>query len=167
MHPPTTPFEPTPPVSIALKSDIENLKHAIEQAKLGASEGGVSIGGAVVDKDGNVLGVGRNKRVQEKSAILHGETDCLNNIGRLHASKYVGATMYTTLSPCTMCSGAVVLFGISRVVMGENSTFVGGEDFLKSRGVEVVNLDLDECKQLKKNFIDKYPEIWNEDIGEE
>jgi len=167
MHPPTTPFEPTPPATNRLKSDLENMKHAIEQAKLGASEGGVPIGGALVDKDGNLLGVGRNKRVQEKSAILHGETDCLNNIGRLPASKYAGGTIYTTLSPCTMCSGAVVLFGISRVVMGENSTFVGGEDFLKSRGVEVVNLDLDECKQLMKDFIDKYPEIWNEDIGEE
>lgn len=167
MHPPTTPFEPTPQATSPLPSDLENMKTAIEQAKLGLSEGGVPIGGALFDKDGKLLGVGRNKRVQEKSAILHGETDCLNNIGRLPAHKYSGSTMYTTLSPCTMCSGACVLFGISRLVMGENETFVGGEDFLKSRGVEVVNLNLEECKELMRTFIREKPEVWNEDIGEE
>lgn len=142
------------------------LALAIEQARIGRSEGGVPIGGVLV-VDGSVVGVGRNRRVQQGSAIRHGETDALENAGRLPAAVYRRATMYTTLSPCDMCSGAILLYGIPRVVMGENRTFVGGEDLLRSRGVDVVNLDSEECRQLLGGFIAEHPEIWNEDIGEE
>jgi cytosine/creatinine deaminase len=146
--------------------DQEFLAHAIEQARIGRDEGGVPIGAALV-ADGRVLGVGHNKRVQDGSAIRHGETDALENAGRLPASVYRRATMYTTLSPCDMCTGAILLYGIPRVVMGENRTFVGGEDYLRARGVEVVNLDSLECIELMREFIAAHPEIWNEDIGEE
>jgi len=146
--------------------DHEFLAHAIEQARIGRDEGGVPIGAALV-ADGRVLGVGHNRRVQDGSAIRHGETDALENVGRLPASVYRRATMYTTLSPCDMCTGAILLYGIPRVVMGENRTFVGGEDYLRARGVEVVNLDSDECVELMREFIAAHPEIWNEDIGEE
>ena len=145
--------------------DREFLGHAIEQARIGLAEGGVPVGAALVVDD-EVLAVGRNRRVQQNSAIRHGETDALEQAGRLPASVYRRATMYTTLSPCDMCSGAILLYGIPRVVMGENRTFVGGEDELRSRGVEVVNLDSDECVQLMNAFIAAHPEIWNEDIGE-
>jgi len=147
-------------------NDREFLAVAVEQAGIGRAEGGVPIGGALV-VDGKVLGVGRNRRVQMNSAIRHGETDALENAGRLPASVYRRATMYTTLSPCDMCTGAILLYGIRRVVMGENRTFVGGEDLLRSRGVEVVNLDSDECYELLQGFVLEHPEIWNEDIGEE
>ena len=146
--------------------DHELLAHAIEQARIGRDEGGVPIGAALV-ADGRVLGVGHNRRVQQGSAIRHGETDALENAGRLPASVYRRATMYTTLSPCDMCTGAILLYGIPRVVMGENRTFVGGEDYLRSRGVEVLNLDSRECVELMDEFIAAHPEIWNEDIGEE
>lgn len=146
--------------------DREFLAVAIEQARIGRSEGGVPIGGAVV-ADGRVLGAGRNRRVQQGSAIRHGETDALENAGRHPASVYRRATMYTTLSPCDMCSGAILLYGIPRVVMGENRTFVGAEDLLRARGVEVVNLDSEECVELMREFIAEHPDIWNEDIGEE
>jgi creatinine deaminase len=142
------------------------LAHAIEQARIGRDEGGVPIGAALV-ADGRVLGVGHNRRVQDGSAIRHGETDALENVGRLPASVYRRATMYTTLSPCDMCTGAILLYGIPRVVMGENRTFVGGEDYLRARGVEVVNLDSQECVELMREFVAAHPEIWNEDIGEE
>jgi cytosine deaminase len=146
--------------------DRDFLAHAIEQARIGRAEGGVPIGAALV-ADGQVLAVGRNRRVQQNSAIRHGETDALENAGRLHASVYARATMYTTLSPCDMCTGAILLYGIPRVVMGENRTFVGGEDLLRARGVEIVNLDSAECVELMSEFIAEHPEIWNEDIGEE
>jgi len=149
-----------------MDSDREFLAHAIEQAHIGREEGGVPIGAALV-ADGRVLGVGRNRRVQDGSAIRHGETDALENAGRLPASVYRRATMYTTLSPCDMCTGAILLYGIPRVVMGENRTFVGGEDNLRDRGVEVVNLDSEECVELMREFTAAHPEIWNEDIGEE
>ena len=142
------------------------MKVAIDEAIKGRSEGGVPIGAALV-ADGKVLGSGHNRRVQQDSAIRHGETDCLENIGRLPASVYARSTMYTTLSPCDMCTGAILLYGIPRVVMGENETFMGGEDYLRSRGVEVVNLDSAECKALMADFIERHPDIWNEDIGEE
>jgi cytosine deaminase len=142
------------------------LKVAIDEAAKSLAEGGVPVGAALV-ADGRVLGSGHNRRVQQDSAIRHGETDCLENIGRLPASVYKRSTMYTTLSPCDMCTGAILLYGIPRVVMGENATFVGAEDLLRSRGVEVVNLDSDECKRLMADFIQRYPDIWNEDIGEE
>lgn len=142
------------------------LEVAIEQARLGRDEGGVPIGAALV-ADGRVLGAGHNRRVQEGSAIRHGETDALEVAGRLPASVYRRATMYTTLSPCDMCTGAILLYGISRVVMGENRTFVGGEDYLRSRGVEVVNLDDQACMDLMRDFIERRPDVWDEDIGED
>jgi cytosine deaminase len=147
--------------------DHEFLALAIAEARIGRDEGGVPIGGALVADDGTVLGVGHNRRVQQNSAIRHGETDALENAGRLPAAVYRRATMYTTLSPCDMCTGAILLYGIPRVVMGENRTFVGGEDYLRARGVEVVNLDSAECVELMNEFIAAHPEIWNEDIGEE
>jgi cytosine/creatinine deaminase len=147
--------------------DLAGLEHAIAEARIGRGEGGVPIGGALIADDGTVLGVGHNRRVQQNSAIRHGETDALENAGRLPASVYRRSTMYTTLSPCDMCTGAILLYGIPRVVMGENRTFVGGEDYLRQRGVEVVNLDSQECVDLMNEFIAEHPEIWNEDIGEE
>jgi cytosine deaminase len=146
-------------------TDERFLAVAIEQARIGRDEGGVPIGGALV-ADGKVLGAGHNRRVQQDSAIRHGETDALEVAGRLPASVYRRATMYTTLSPCDMCTGAILLYGIPRVVMGENETFLGGEDYLRSRGVEVINLDSEECKALMRDFIHDHPDIWNEDIGE-
>jgi len=141
------------------------MRVAIEQAAKSLSEGGVPVGAALV-ADGALLGSGHNRRVQQGSVIRHGETDCLENVGRLHASVYRRATMYTTLSPCDMCTGAILLYGIPRVVVGENRTFMGGEDLLRSRGVEVVNLDSDECRALMAEFIARYPDVWDEDIGE-
>ena len=147
-------------------NDQEFLDVAIEQARIGRDEGGVPIGAALV-VDGRVRGTGHNRRVQLGSAIRHGETDALEEAGRLPATVYRRATMYTTLSPCDMCTGAILLYGIPRVVIGENRTFIGGEDLLRSRGVEVVNLDSAECVALMDEFIAAHPEIWNEDIGEE
>ncbi len=145
--------------------DAAYLELAIEQARIGRGEGGVPIGAALV-ADGQILGVGRNRRVQDGSAIRHGETDALENAGRQPASVYRKATMYTTLSPCDMCTGAILLYGIPRVVIGESRTFVGGEDLLRSRGVEVINVDSAECVELMREFIEAHPDIWNEDIGE-
>lgn len=142
------------------------LEVAIEQARLGAAEGGVPIGGALV-ADGRVIAAGHNRRVQMNSAIHHGETDALEAAGRLPAAVYRRATMYTTLSPCDMCSGAILLYGIPRVVIGENRTFMGAEDHLRERGVEVVNLDSAACRQLMLDFIAQHPNVWNEDIGED
>jgi cytosine/creatinine deaminase len=146
--------------------DARFLEVAIEQARIGRDEGGVPIGAALV-ADGEVLGAGHNRRVQQGSPIRHGETDALEVAGRLPASVYKRATMYTTLSPCDMCTGAILLYGIPRVVIGENRTFMGGEDHLRSRGVEVVNLDDQACVDLMDAFIAAHPDVWNEDIGEE
>ncbi|MCW2583053.1 MAG: cdd [Klenkia sp.] len=146
------------------RTDAELLAHALAQARLGRDEGGVPIGAALV-VDGEVQAVGRNRRVQLGSAIRHGETDCLEAAGRLPASVYARATMVTTLSPCDMCTGAVLLYGIPRVVIGENRTFLGGEDLLRARGVEVVVLDDAECLELMTDFIAREPALWNEDIG--
>jgi cytosine deaminase len=146
--------------------DNDFLDVAIEQARIGRDEGGVPIGAALV-VDGQVVGAGHNRRVQQGSAIRHGETDALEEAGRLAASVYRRSTMYTTLSPCDMCTGAILLYGIPRVVIGENRTFMGAEDLLRSRGVDVVNLDSRECKALMDDFIAAHPDIWNEDIGEE
>lgn len=149
-----------------MNTDEEFLATAIEEARRGLAEGGVPIGAALV-VDGEVVATGRNRRVQQGSAIRHGETDCLENAGRLPASTYAKATMYTTLSPCSMCTGAILLYGIPRVVLGENRTFLGDEDLLRVRGVEVVNLDSAECAELMRTFIAAHPDVWNEDIGEE
>jgi len=144
--------------------DIEFLKLALAEARIGRAEGGVPVG-ATLAVDGELVGVGRNRRVQQGSAIRHGETDCLENVGRLAASVYRRSTMYTTLSPCDMCTGAILLYGIPRVVIGENRTFLGGEDLLRSRGVEVVVIDDQDCVSLMQEFIAEAPELWNEDIG--
>ncbi len=146
--------------------DLELLAVAIEQARIGRDEGGVPIGAAILI-DGEIVGAGRNRRVQLGSAIHHGETNALEVAGRLPASHYQRATMATTLSPCDMCTGAILLYGIPRLVIGENRTFMGGEEYLRSRGVEVVNLDSRECFELMQAFIREQPDIWNEDIGEE
>jgi len=148
-------------------NDQEGLAIALEEARTGYEEGGVPIGAALISKDGVLLGRGHNMRVQKGSAIHHGETSALENSGRLPASAYKGSTMYTTLSPCDMCTGACILYGISRVVIGENNTFLGGEAYLKQRGIEVVNMQSKECEELMKKFIQEKPEVWNEDIGEE
>ncbi|OAP53780.1 cytosine deaminase [Fonsecaea erecta] len=126
-----------------------------------------NIGACLVSKDGKILGRGHNMRVQKGSATLHGEISALENSGRLPASAYAGATMYTTLSPCDMCTGACILYKIARVVIGENKTFVGGEEYLKARGVEVVVLENSECVELMTRFIEEKPGVWNEDIGEQ
>ena len=144
----------------------ELLAPALEEARRGRDEGGVPIGAALV-VDGKVIAVGHNRRVQEASAIKHGETDCLEAAGRLPASVYARATMVTTLSPCDMCTGAILLYKIPRVIIGENRTFLGGEELLRSRGVEVVVLDDAECMELMEDFIAREPALWNEDIGEE
>jgi cytosine deaminase len=147
-------------------NDAELLAVAIEQARIGRAEGGIPIGAALLI-DGEVVGVGRNRRVQLGSAIHHGETNALEEAGRLPASRYRRATMATTLSPCGMCTGAILLYGIPRLVIGESRTFRGGEDYLRSRGVEVVNFDSTEAYELLQGFIAEHPEVWNEDIGED
>ena len=146
-------------------TDEELLAVAVEQARIGRSEGGIPIG-AVLAVDGEIVAAGRNRRVQLGSAIRHGETDALENAGRLPATTYAQATMYTTLSPCHMCTGAILLYGIGRVVLGENETFMGAEELLREHDVEVVNLDSQECKDLMADFISEHPSLWNEDIGE-
>lgn len=145
--------------------DLYFMNEAINEAKLGAAQGGIPIGSILVI-DGKIVGRGHNQRIQQGDPILHGEMDCLKNAGRLSASDYARATIYSTLSPCDMCSGAILLYKIPRVVMAENETFKGAEDYMRSRGLEVVNLDLDEAKQLMRDFIAKNPAIWNEDIAE-
>ncbi len=147
------------------ENDVRFLKIAIEQAKTGLSEGGIPIG-AVLASDGEVLGAGRNRRIQLGSPIRHGETDALEVAGRQPAAVYQRSTMYTTLSPCDMCTGAILLYGIPRVVIGENRTFMGGEDLLRSRGVEVIVADDPACVGMMQDFIAENPELWNEDIGE-
>ena len=141
------------------------LKEAIEEAKKGMAEDGIPIGSVLVI-DGHIVGRGHNQHVQKSSAVLHAEMDCLENAGRISASDYRRATLYSTLSPCDMCSGAVLLYGIPKVVIGENRTFRGPEDYVRSRGVEVVVVDDEECCQLMETFIENNPGLWNEDIGE-
>ncbi|KAF2088273.1 cytosine deaminase [Saccharata proteae CBS 121410] len=140
---------------------------AVEEAKKGYEEGGVPIGACLVAADGTILGRGHNMRIQKSSATLHAEISALENAGRLPASVYQGATMYTTLSPCDMCTGACVMYGVKRVVIGENITFVGGEEYLKQRGIEVQVLKNEECEALMRKFIMEKPGDWNEDIGED
>ena len=147
-------------------NDHEMLALAVAEARAGLAEGGIPIGAALVH-DGKVLGIGHNQRVQLDSAIRHGETDCLENVGRLPATVYAASTMVTTLSPCDMCTGAILLYKIPRVIIGENRTFLGGEELLRSRGVEVVVLDDAECVELMEDFIAREPALWNEDICEE
>lgn len=143
----------------------EFLDAAIEEARKGLDAGGIPIG-AVLVIDGRIVGRGHNQRVQNGSAVLHAEMDCLENAGRLSAADYERSVLYSTLSPCDMCSGAVLLYKIPKVVIGENQTFQGPEDYLRSRGVELEIVDCDECVSLMTDFIRDNPELWNEDIGE-
>ena len=137
---------------------------AIDEARKGLAEGGIPIGSVLVIDD-HIVGRGHNQRVQKGSAVLHAEMDCLENAGRLSASDYERSVLYSTLSPCDMCSGTVLLYGIPKVVIGENQTFQGPEEYLRSRGVELEIVDNAECVQLMKDFIAARPELWNEDIG--
>jgi cytosine deaminase len=140
------------------------LRAAIEEARLGAAEGGIPIGSVLVI-DGAIAGRGHNRRVQRGSAILHAEMDCLENAGRLGAGDYRRAVLYSTLSPCDMCSGATLLYAIPRVVVGEHRTFRGPEDYVRSRGVQVDIVDDAACVRMMREFIERFPALWNEDIG--
>ena len=140
------------------------MQAAIEQARLGQAEGGIPIGAVLVYQD-EIIGRGHNRRIQRGSTVLHGEMDALENAGRQPASVYRECTIYTTLSPCSMCSGAILLYGIPAVVIGENQTFRGEEELLESRGVNVTILQNPECIRLMKEFIAANPGLWNEDIG--
>ncbi|GAM82639.1 hypothetical protein ANO11243_006210 [Dothideomycetidae sp. 11243] len=142
-----------------MESD-EGFKAAVDEAKKGAAEGGIPIGACLVAANGKILGRGHNMRIQNGSATIHAEIAALENAGRLPASSYKGATMYTTLSPCDMCTGACILYKVKRVVLGENKTFVGGEEYLKQRGIEVVNVHSSECEALMKKFIEEHPKDW-------
>ena len=142
----------------------EFMKAAIEEAQQGRREGGISIGSVLVHKE-KIIGRGHNRRIQQGSVVLHGEMDALENAGRQPASVYKECTIYTTLSPCAMCSGAILLYGIPRVVIGENQTFLGEEALLRSRGVSVDVLQDETCIQLMADFIRLNPALWNEDIG--
>ena len=140
------------------------MRAAIEEARQGLLEGGIPIGSVLVCQD-RIIGRGHNRRVQQGSTVLHGEMDALENAGRQPAAVYGNSTIYTTLSPCSMCSGAILLYGIPRVVIGENKTFTGEEELLRSRGVEVTILQEPECIKLMEDFIAANPKLWNEDIG--
>ncbi len=142
----------------------EFLAAAIGEARKGLVAGGIPIGSVLVI-DGVIVGRGHNQRVQKGSPVLHAEMDCLENAGRLPAADYARGVLYSTLSPCDMCSGAILLYGIPQVVIGENRTFIGPEDYLRSRGVDVVVVDSEECVQLIRQFIAANPELWDEDIG--
>jgi creatinine deaminase len=141
------------------------MQAAIEEAQKGLAEGGIPIGSVIVHNN-KIIGRGHNRRVQNGSPILHGEMDAFENAGRQSAQTYREATIYTTLSPCAMCSGAIILYGISHVVIGENHTFMGEEALLKSKGISVEVLQNQQCINLMTNFINAKPELWNEDIGE-
>ena len=138
------------------------MKAAIEEAKKGLEEGGIPIGSVLV-KEGKIVGQGHNKRVQSNDPIMHAEIDCLRNAGRL--GKYENTVLYSTLVPCFLCAGAVVQFGIKKVIVGESETFDGAKKFMEAHGVEVIDLNLDECKELMRKFIETTPELWKEDIG--
>lgn len=143
----------------------EFMQAAIDEARIGMQEGGIPIGSVLVHQ-GRIIGRGHNRRVQQGSAILHGEMDALENAGRQPASVYRESVIYTTLSPCPMCTGAILLYGIPKVVIGENQTFLGGEDLLRTKGVELEVLQDETCIELMRSFIEARPELWNEDIGE-
>ena len=147
-----------------MRTDEELLAAAIEQAEIGLAEGGIPIGSVLVH-EGRIVGRGHNRRVQRGSAILHGEMDALENAGRQAPAVYRASVLYTTLSPCAMCSGAILLYGIPKVIAGENQTFLGEEDLLRSRGVALEVLQDPTCIDLMRRFIRDHPELWNEDIG--
>lgn len=139
------------------------MRAAIDEARTGLAEGGIPIGSALV-KNGQLVARGHNKRVQEQNPILHGEMDCLNNAGRI--GSYRDTVIYSTLMPCYMCAGTIVQFKIPKVIVGESRTFPGAAEFMRSHGVEVIDLDLPECYEMMGKFIEERPELWNEDIGE-
>lgn len=139
------------------------MKEAILEARKGLSEGGIPIGSVLV-KDDKIIGRGHNKRVQESDPVIHAEIDCLRNAGRIGI--YRDTVLYSTLMPCYLCAGASVQFGIKKIIAGEDETFSGAREFMQSHGIEVINLDLKECKDLMKEFIEKNPKLWFEDIGE-
>lgn len=143
----------------------EYLSAAIAEARKGLRAGGIPIGSVLVI-DGQIVGRGHNQRIQKGSSVLHAEMDCLENAGRLQADDYRNAVLYSTLSPCDMCSGAVLLYGIPKVVIGENRTFRGPEDYLRSRGVQLDVRNDEQCQQMMHDFIAAHPSLWNEDIGE-
>ncbi|MCF6288593.1 MAG: nucleoside deaminase [Proteobacteria bacterium] len=140
------------------------LQAAIKQAKKSYNQGGIPIGSVIVH-NGKILGAGHNKRVQNGSVVLHGEMDALENAGRQKASVYQQCTLYTTLSPCSMCAGTILLYGIPKVVIGENQTFMGEEKYLQSKGVEIIHMHNQECINIMAKFIATKPELWHEDIG--
>jgi cytosine deaminase len=144
----------------------EFLQAALEEAKAGLAEGGIPIGSVIVH-NGKIIGRGHNRRIQKGSPTLHGEMDALENAGRQPAKVYKESILYTTLSPCSMCSGAILLYGFPKIVIGENKTFMGEEDLLRSRGVKTVVVQDEDCIRLMKDFIEARPDLWNEDIGEE
>ncbi len=139
------------------------MQAAIDQAKKSRQEGGIPIGSVIV-KEGTIVGRGHNQRVQQNNPILHAEIACLQNAGRV--GSYIGTTLYSTLMPCYLCAGAIVQFKIKRVIVGESETFPGAPEFMESHGVEVIDLDLPECKDMMREFIEAFPQLWNEDIGE-
>lgn len=139
------------------------MQAAIDEARRGLSEGGIPIGSVII-KDGKIIGRGHNKRVQEGDPITHAEIDCLRNAGRV--GSYKDTVLYSTLMPCYLCAGAVVQFGIKKVYAGENETFSGAKEFMESMGVEVININSEECKEMMRKFITENPTLWNEDIGE-
>lgn len=141
------------------------MQATIEEARKGLAEGGIPIGSVLVHEN-KIIGRGHNKRIQKGSVVLHGEMDALENAGRQPASVYKNSTLYTTLSPCSMCSGAILLYGIKKVIIGENKTFLGSENLLRNNGVEVVVLNNNECIEMMEIFIGENPVLWNEDIGE-
>lgn len=139
------------------------MESAIEEARIGSREGGIPIGSVLV-KDGNIIGRGHNRRVQKNDPILHAEIDCLRRAGRV--GRYQETVLYSTLMPCYLCAGAAVQFGIRKVIAGESKTFPGAREWMESHGVEVIDLDLEECKEMMKRFIAQHPALWNEDIGQ-
>jgi len=141
------------------------MKEAFKEAQKGFEEGGIPIGAVLVHK-GKIIGRGYNKRIQNESVILHGEMSALENAGRQPSSVYKESVMYTTLSPCSMCSGAMILYGIPKVVIGENKNYIGEEEWLKSKGIDVIVLDDSECVKMMSDFIENDPALWNEDIGQ-
>jgi tRNA(Arg) A34 adenosine deaminase TadA len=150
-----------------MENNLKFMKEAIKEAQKSLKEGGIPIGAVLVentDEDPKIVGRGHNRLLQDDSAILHGEMDCMENAGRLNGVNYQKCTLYTTLSPCPMCSGAVLLYKIPRVVIGENTTLRGAEDLLEQNGVEVVNLGLEKCRELLEEYIKENPEIWDVEL---
>jgi tRNA(Arg) A34 adenosine deaminase TadA len=145
------------------KEDLQYMKEAIIEAKKSLKEGGIPIGAVLVENE-HIIGRGHNRLLQDNSTILHAEMDCIENAGKLKGAEYKKCTLFTTLSPCEMCSGTIMLYKIPRVVMGENETLKGPEDYLIKNGVEILNLNLDECKYLIGNYILKNPDLWNAEI---